>query len=50
MNSNLENVDFRSSYNYIIDPEKNKLKKAKFGVSGIFGLLKKYNLEIDNSK
>ncbi len=42
----LENVDFRTSYNFIIDPEINKLKKAKFSLSGIPWLLYKYNISI----
>jgi len=46
-NSILEKADFRTAYNYSIDPEVNKLKKAKFSTSGIAGLLDKYDLEID---
>lgn len=29
-NTILENADFRTSYNYIIDPERNYIKKTKF--------------------
>jgi fluoroquinolone resistance protein len=43
----LEKADFRSSFNYSIDPESNRIKKAKFSRSGIVGLLEKYDLEID---
>ncbi len=43
----LEKADFRSSFNYSIDPELNRIKKAKFSQSGIAGLLEKYDLEID---
>jgi len=46
-NTILEKADFRSSYNYSINPEINKIKNAKFSLSGIVGLLEKYNLEID---
>ena len=46
-NSILEKADFRSSNNYVIDPEMNRIKKAKFSISGIAGLLTKYNIEID---
>ncbi len=46
-NSILEKTDFRSSYNYAIDPEINRVKKAKFSLSGIAGLLNKYDIEID---
>jgi uncharacterized protein YjbI with pentapeptide repeats len=46
--SNLENADFRSASNYIIDPDKNKIKKAKFSISGIPGLLLKYGIQISD--
>ena len=45
--TNLESVDFRTAYNYSIDPELNRIKKAKFSVSGLAGLLDKYNIEIE---
>jgi len=45
-NTNIEKVDFRSSYNYSIDPEINKMKRAKFSLQGVKGLLNKYNIEI----
>lgn len=44
--SNLTNVDFRTAYNYTFDPEKNRIKKAKFSLSGIPGLLGKYDISI----
>ncbi len=43
----LEKCDFRTSFNYVIDPENNKIKKAKFALTGIAGLLEKYGIEID---
>jgi fluoroquinolone resistance protein len=43
----LEKTDFRSSFNYSIDPEMNRLKKAKFSLAGIAGLLDKYDIEIE---
>jgi fluoroquinolone resistance protein len=46
-NTVLEKTDFRTSVNYSIDPEKNKIRKAKFSISGIAGLLDKYDIEID---
>lgn len=46
-NTNLEKSDLRSSYNYSIDPEMNRLNKAKFSLSGIPGLLHRYDIEID---
>ena len=45
-NTNIEKADFRTAYNYSIDPDKNKLKKAKFSLTGISGLLDKYNIDI----
>ncbi|AGY53907.1 Pentapeptide Repeat-Containing Protein [Bacteroidales bacterium CF] len=47
-NTNLEMADFMSAYNFSIDPEQNKIKKARFSRQNIEGLLNKYNLLIDN--
>lgn len=43
-NTNLEKSDLTSSYNYSINPNMNRLKKAKFSKEGIIGLLD--NLDI----
>lgn len=45
----LEKADLRTSFNYSIDPEINRIKKAKFSLYQIAGLLNKYNIEIDKS-
>lgn len=45
--TDLEGADFRTSFNYIIDPESNRIRRARFSVSGISGLLNKYDIEID---
>jgi len=45
--TNLEKADFRTSYNYSIDPELNKIKKAKFSIPSVTGLLDKYDIEIE---
>jgi uncharacterized protein YjbI with pentapeptide repeats len=45
--SQLAGADFRSAYNYKIDPEYNPMKKAKFSVQGIVGLLGKYDIKIE---
>jgi len=42
----VEKTDFRTSYNYAIDPENNKIKKAKFSMPEVLGLLSKYNIEV----
>jgi len=44
----LEKADLRSSYHYSIDPEINKIKKARFSLQGIRGLLDKYGIIIEN--
>jgi fluoroquinolone resistance protein len=44
--TNMEKADLRSAFNFSIDPEKNRLKKAKFSLSGIAGLLDKHDIEI----
>lgn len=46
-NSILEKVDFREAYNYSIDPEQNRIKKAKFSIHGLAGLLFKYEIEVE---
>jgi uncharacterized protein YjbI with pentapeptide repeats len=45
-NTIIEKADFRTSFNYSIDPQTNRIKKAKFSLSGIAGLLHKYDIEI----
>lgn len=44
----LEKSDFRNSFNYSINPEINKIKKAKFSISGIPGLLDQHDIIIEN--
>ena len=48
VNTILDKADFRTAYNYSIDPENNRLKKAKFSILGISGLLDKYDIVIDH--
>ena len=48
-NTILEKADLSTSYNYSIDPEINRIKKAKFSLAGVVGLLDKYDIEIDNA-
>ncbi|HKG68622.1 MAG TPA: pentapeptide repeat-containing protein [Segetibacter sp.] len=48
-NTIIEKVDFRTSYNYSIDPEINRIKKAKFSLTEVGGLLDKYDIEIDKA-
>lgn len=45
--TDLSKADFREAFGYIIDPEKNKLKKALFSANAINGLLAKYDLIIE---
>lgn len=46
-NTILEKADLRTSYNYSINPETNRIKKAKFSIQGIVGLLDAYDIEIE---
>jgi len=46
MHSILEKADFRTAVNYAVDPEMNKIKKARFSLAGIEGLLAKYDIDI----
>ncbi len=43
----LAGVDFRTAYNFKIDPEFNPMRKAKFSTQGIVGLLDKYDIKIE---
>ena len=46
--ANLEKTDFRTSYNYSINPENNRIKKAKFSLPAVTGLLDTYDIEIED--
>lgn len=43
----LEKADFTTSFNYIIDLESNRVKKAAFSQNGLHGLLMKYDIIIN---
>src|SRR5690606_38939740 len=43
----LEKDDIRNAYNYTINPKINQIKKARFSISGLPGLLGKYDIEIE---
>jgi len=43
----LERADFRAAYNFNIDPERNKVRKAKFSRDGVVGLLGKYDIVVE---
>lgn len=45
--NNLEKADFRSALNYFISPNQNKLKKARFSIHGLPGLLSEWDLVIE---
>ena len=45
-NTNLEKADFSTSYNFTINPEENKIQKAKFSKENLAGLLCQYKLVI----
>ncbi|HTF20170.1 MAG TPA: pentapeptide repeat-containing protein [Chryseolinea sp.] len=46
-NANLEKVDFRGSVNYRIDPTMNRMKKSKYSLDGLPGLLARYDIVVD---
>ncbi|MCW5912885.1 MAG: pentapeptide repeat-containing protein [Cyclobacteriaceae bacterium] len=46
-NTILQGADFRTASNFSIDPESNKIKKARFLGSGLPGLLDKYDIVIE---
>jgi fluoroquinolone resistance protein len=46
-NTILEKADFRTAQNFTIDPQQNKIKKAKFSHLGLEGLLGKYGIVVE---
>lgn len=42
----LEKCDFSTAFNFSIDPELNRMKKAIFSTDGLIGLLHKYQIEV----
>ncbi|MEM1407166.1 MAG: pentapeptide repeat-containing protein [Bacteroidota bacterium] len=45
--TNLEKADLRGAENYIIDPDNNRIRSARFSISGVSGLLSKYSIHIE---
>jgi uncharacterized protein YjbI with pentapeptide repeats len=45
--TNLEKSDLRTAFNFSISPESNRLKKAKFSLHGLPGLLEAYGIDIE---
>lgn len=45
--TNLEGADLRTAVNFSIDPDANRLKKARFSFQNIAGLLNKYGIQIE---
>ncbi|HLO59898.1 MAG TPA: pentapeptide repeat-containing protein [Bacteroidales bacterium] len=46
--TNLEKVDFRTAYNYTINPSQNRIKKARFSLPGLPGLLAEYGIDVSD--
>ena len=46
-NTVLEKADFSSSFNYSINPTTNKIRKAKFDIAGLPGLLEQFDIIIN---
>ncbi len=46
----LEKADLTGAHNYSIDPQTNKIKKARFALSEVEGLLHRHDIVIDRSK
>ena len=46
LKTNLEEADFSTAYNYLINPNENRMKKAKFALQGLPGLLAVYGIEV----
>ncbi|MBS1570716.1 MAG: pentapeptide repeat-containing protein, partial [Bacteroidetes bacterium] len=46
VNADLQKADLSTAYNIVLDPDRNKLKGAKFSVEGALALLGKYGVVI----
>jgi len=46
--TNLEKVDLHTSRNYLIDPEINKIRNARFSIAHVSGLLYKHDIIIED--
>jgi len=44
--TNLEKADFSTAYGFMIDPELNRVKKAKFSITGLNGLLERHQIVV----
>lgn len=47
-NTILEKADLRTAFNFSINPVNNRIRKAKFSIAGLAGLLDQFDIEIDN--
>lgn len=45
--TNLERADLRTATNFLLDPQRNKIKGARFSVHGLPGLLAGYGIVVD---
>ena len=45
--TNLTKADFRTSFNFVINPENNQIKKARFSIETLAGLLAGYDIVVD---
>lgn len=46
-NTQLANTDFTTATGFILDPEANNLRGARFALAGLLGLLDKYGLSVE---
>ena len=46
-NCELSETDFRTARGYRIDPDNNRIRKAKFSLSGVAGLLAEYDISLE---
>jgi uncharacterized protein YjbI with pentapeptide repeats len=46
--TNLEHANFKGATNYTINPEKNRITKAKFNYPEVLGLLEAYQITVED--
>ena len=46
-NTTLEKADLRTAFNYAIDPQLNRIKKARFSFPGVLALLARFDIDVE---
>lgn len=47
-NTKLDKADFRSAFNYVINPVTNRIRKARFSSTGLKGLVEAFDIRVED--